>query len=127
MASISKRTLLATWAPVWGFSTRVTSSSNLAPSAMSVPLSANKETEPCELTWLNEGAGKVVEWARGGVAQKDVRPAVPVLKSVGGGAGLFAMPPHVDQEHSSPIVQVLSTDPQGTNSRRKVSVVLLEV
>ena len=36
------------------------------------------------------------------------------------------MPPHVDPERSIPQVQLLSTNPEGTKSRRKVGVVLLE-
>ena len=55
----------------------------------------------------------MVAWARGGLAKRDVWPAVPVLKSIGGSAGLFAMPPHVDAGKASPQAQVLSTDPQG--------------
>lgn len=55
----------------------------------------------------------MVAWVRGGVAQKNVWPAVFVLKSLGGSAGLFAMPPKVDPENSSPQAQVLLTDLQG--------------
>ena len=38
-----------------------------------------------------------------------------------------SMPPHVDPETSSPQARILSTDPQGARSRRKVGVVLLEI
>lgn len=52
---------------------------------------------------------------------------MPVLKSVGGGAEIFAAPPSLDLPNSPPQTQVLNVDLSMTLSRRKVGVVFIEM
>ena len=70
---------------------------------------------------------KVLVWARGGADAADCWLVIPMLKSVGGGAGIFATPSSIDVESSSPPCSFLSVDPNGGLSGMEVVVTLLEI
>ena len=90
-------------------------------------LSESIETDP--IKWLAEhnGEGQQLIWSRlGGVDTDDLWTVIPLLKSVGGGAGIFDGPPGLDEGQSREI-SVLSVDPAGSASRKKVTMVIAEI
>ena len=79
------------------------------------------------LTSLKEsGTTQLLVWIRGGVPV-DGWLRIPVRKSVGGGAGIFAAPTLIDPVSFSPHAQGLSIDLAGQNSRTKTGIVMIEV
>ena len=52
-------------------------------------------------------------------------PAVPIIRSRGGGGGICAVPPGVSDEGGSPVLSVLSVNPEGPLSRRRIPIVLV--
>jgi hypothetical protein len=73
------------------------------------------------IRWLTEhdGEGQQLIWSRlEGLETDDLWTVIPLLKSVGGGAGIFAGPPGMDEGQSIE-VSVLSATLRGPRRARK--------
>ena len=94
---------------------------------MSGPFSADNALGPYELTWLNDGAGKMVAWTRCGLTSQKRVARCSRAQVAWWQRWVIRHASPRRSKNSSSQAQVPSTDPQWANSRRKVGVVLLEV
>jgi hypothetical protein len=94
------------------------------------PVTCRREPRPASLTlWSKTTAAVAIKPDEGrlrDVETDELWTIIPRLKSVGGGAGIFAEPPSMDKVQSSE-VSALSVDPAGSASRKIVSRVLAEI
>ena len=88
----------------------------------------NTAVTACELQWLSErGPSQRIAYVRGTIDMGDFWPVVPVLKSAGGAAAIFATSPRMLPSHCSPPSTIASVDPMNMNSRKKVQIVFTEI
>jgi len=87
----------------------------------------NTDVPAAEIKWLRDtNSVQLLAWVKSR-ERFDAWLVIPVLPSVGGGAGIFAAPSLIDPDQSSPVLGLMSMDPAMENSRKKVNAVLLEI
>ena len=88
----------------------------------------NTAISACELQWLSEGEpSQRLAYALGGINMQDIWPVVPVLKSAGSAAAIFATSPPMIPNHCSPSSAIAGVDPMSLNSRKNVQVGFTEI
>ena len=81
-----------------------------------------------QLTWTRDtGVYQLRVWNRGGDGVTDTCVVIPLVKSAGGGAGIFGAPPLIDPGSSSATLPQLSVDPNDGESRKRVPTVAIEI
>jgi hypothetical protein len=88
----------------------------------------SESTAVAQIEWAKETQkNQLLVWDRGGDGVSDSWLVLPIVKSVGGGAGIFAAPPQIDPGSSSIIMQGMTTNANEVASRKKTDYVVLEI